>query len=183
MFRRIRESHLGAGIMCILKRVADRAFQPAGQFSFHFKVQASKVQRSRIREKEFSICRVKLLADQATDGVVKSRDGHAEVIGKVLFPYQFHGLDGFRPERRIGFVSGRIVEKLKQVGSAKGLAVKKFEGRFFPWSYRSERRAGWSCRQMSNSGRNEGPDSKRGFCEDEFHPERKRRIYLRFCSY
>ena len=66
------------------------------------------------------------------DGVIKSRGGQPEVIGKVLLPYQLHGLDGLGPERWVGFVSGRIVVKLKQVGSAKGLAVKKLEGCLLP---------------------------------------------------
>ena len=32
----------------------------------------------------------------------------------------------------VGFVSGSVVEKLKQIGRAKGLAVEKLEGGFIP---------------------------------------------------
>ena len=73
-----------------------------------------------------------MLVDQAVDRVIKSRHGHAKMIGKVLLPYQLHGLDGFGPERRVRFVSGGSIVKLEKVGSTEGLAVKKLEGRLLP---------------------------------------------------
>src|SRR5580692_2637849 len=66
------------------------------------------------------------------NGVIKGRHGHAEMIGKVLFPHQLHGLDGFGAERRVGFVSGGVVIELEKVGSAERLAVKELEGRLLP---------------------------------------------------
>src|ERR1700722_2561002 len=66
------------------------------------------------------------------DGVIKSRNGHLEVVGKILFPHQFHSLNCLGPERGVGLVSGGIVVKLKHIGSAKGLPVKKLEGCFNP---------------------------------------------------
>jgi hypothetical protein len=49
-----------------------------------------------------------------------------------LLPHQFHGLDSFGPERRVGFVSGGGIVKLEKVGSTEGLAVKELEGRLLP---------------------------------------------------
>jgi hypothetical protein len=74
------------------------------------------VQRPGIGEKRLASCCVDLLADQTEDGVIESRNGQTKVMGKILLPYQFHGLHGFRPESWVGFISRRIVVKLKQVG-------------------------------------------------------------------
>src|SRR5579862_167484 len=50
------------------------------------------------------------------------------MTGKVLLPYQLRGLHGLGPERRVGFISRNSVEKLKIIGSAEGLAIKKLKG-------------------------------------------------------
>jgi hypothetical protein len=49
------------------------------------------------------------------------------MVGKVLLPYQLHGFDGFGSQRWVGLVSGRIIEKLKQIRSAKGLTKQRLE--------------------------------------------------------
>src|ERR1700678_105749 len=50
------------------------------------------------------------------------------MVGEVLLPYHLCGFSGFGPERLVGFVSGSVVELLKQIRGTKGLAVKKLEG-------------------------------------------------------